>query len=92
LFALFALFLPALPAVDAEKIDNRDFAIDTCFPTPNEIQLAEGRTRVFFTGIIAGMILFSIIRALRGRYAYSLGLALEIAMGVPAALISHRVG
>src|ERR1700687_3658442 len=40
---LFALFLPALPAVDAEKIDNRDFAIDTCYPTQNEIGLAEAR-------------------------------------------------
>ena len=45
---LFALFLPALPAVDAEKIDNRDFAIDTCFPTPNEIRLAEARERIFW--------------------------------------------
>ena len=45
---LFALFLPALPTVDAEKIDNRDFAIDTCFPTPNEIRLAEARARSFW--------------------------------------------
>jgi hypothetical protein len=45
---LFALFLPALPTVDAEKIDNRDFAIDTCYPTPNEIQLAEARARGFW--------------------------------------------
>jgi hypothetical protein len=45
---LFALFLPALPTVDAEKIDNRDFAIDTCYPTPNEIQLAEARAGRFW--------------------------------------------
>ena len=45
---LFALFLPALPAVDAEKIDNRDFAIDTCYPTRNEIGLAEARARRFW--------------------------------------------
>ena len=45
---LFALFLPALPAVDAEKIDNRDFAIDTCYPTQNEIGLAEARARRFW--------------------------------------------
>src|SRR6202051_1067412 len=44
---LFALFLLALPAVDAEKIDNRDFAIDTCYPTQNEIGLAEARARKF---------------------------------------------
>ena len=45
---LFALFLPALPTVDAEKIDNRDFAIDTCYPTQNEIGLAEARARKFW--------------------------------------------
>ena len=45
---LFALFLPALPAVDAEKIDNRDFAIDTCYPTQKEIELAEARARRFW--------------------------------------------
>jgi len=45
---LFALFLPALPTVDAEKIDNRDFAIDTCYPTQNEIGLAEARARRFW--------------------------------------------
>src|SRR5258708_35621146 len=45
---LFALFLPALPAADAEKIDNRAFAIDTCYPTQNEIGLAEPRPRRFW--------------------------------------------
>ena len=39
---LFAFSLTIPPALHAEKIDNRNFAIDTCFPTPNEIQLAEG--------------------------------------------------
>jgi hypothetical protein len=34
---------------------------------------------MFFAGLIAGTILFSIIRALRGRYARTLGLALGIA-------------
>jgi len=47
---------------------------------------------VFFTGLIAGTILFSITQALRGRYARTLGLALGIAMGVPVALISHTAG
>jgi hypothetical protein len=46
---------------------------------------------MFFTGLIAGTILFSIIRALGGRYARTLGLALGIAMGVPLELISQRV-
>ena len=45
---LFAFSLTILPALHAEKIDNRNFAIDTCFPTPNEIQLAEGRTRAYW--------------------------------------------
>ena len=47
---------------------------------------------MFFTGLIAGTILFTIIRALRGRCARTLGLALGIAIGVPVVLISHRVG
>ena len=45
---LFALILPELPAFDAEKIDNRDFAIDTCYPTQNEIALAEARASRFW--------------------------------------------
>src|SRR6266481_4082993 len=60
-------------------------------PTAAAAKAAEqamGIAGMFFTGIIAGTILFSIIRALRG---YSLGLALGILMGVPAELISHRV-
>jgi hypothetical protein len=35
-----ALLLTALPELRAEKIDNRNFAIDTYYATPNEIQLA----------------------------------------------------
>jgi hypothetical protein len=63
-------------------------------PTAAAAKAAEqamGIAGMFFTGVIAGTILFSIIRALRGRYAYSLGLALGIVMGVPAELISHRI-
>jgi DMSO/TMAO reductase YedYZ molybdopterin-dependent catalytic subunit len=47
---------------------------------------------MFFTGLIAATILFSIIRALRGRYARALGFALGIAVGIPVALISQQVG
>jgi hypothetical protein len=39
----FAFLLTALPELRAEKIDNRNFSVDTCYPTPNEIQLAEQR-------------------------------------------------
>jgi DMSO/TMAO reductase YedYZ molybdopterin-dependent catalytic subunit len=63
-------------------------------PTAAAAKAAEqamGIAGMFFTGIIAGTILFSIIRALRGRYAYSLGLALGIVLGIPAVLISLRV-
>ena len=45
---LFAFSLTILPALHAEKIDNRNFAIDTCFPTPIAIQRAEGRTRAYW--------------------------------------------
>src|SRR5271166_5591860 len=47
---------------------------------------------MFFTGLIAGMTLFSITRALRGRYARTLGLAVGIAMGVLVGFISHQAG
>jgi hypothetical protein len=43
-----ALFLPTLPAVGTEKIDNRDFAIDTCYPTKNEIAIAQTRASRFW--------------------------------------------
>ena len=45
---LFACSLTIIPALHAEKIDNRNFAIDTCFPNQNEIQLAEGRARSYW--------------------------------------------
>jgi hypothetical protein len=45
---LFAFSLTILPALHAEKVDNRNFAIDTCFPSQNEIQLAEGRARSYW--------------------------------------------
>ena len=45
---LFFFSLAMLPALHAERIDNRNFAIDTCFPTANAIQLAEGRARVYW--------------------------------------------
>ena len=44
----FAFFFALLPALQGERIDDRNFAIDTCFPTPNEIRLAEGRTRAYW--------------------------------------------
>jgi hypothetical protein len=43
-----ATLIAALQPVAAEKIDNRNFAIDTCYPTPNEIRLAEERARQYW--------------------------------------------
>jgi hypothetical protein len=42
------ILLFCLPALHAEKIDHRDFAMDTCYPTPNEIRLAEERARNYW--------------------------------------------
>jgi DMSO/TMAO reductase YedYZ molybdopterin-dependent catalytic subunit len=52
---------------------------------------AMGIAGLFVTGIVGGAILFGVLRALRGRYAYLLGLLLGIAVGIPVLLISlHR--
>jgi hypothetical protein len=45
---LFVFSLSILPVLHAEKIDHRNFAIDTCFPNPNAIRLAEERTRTYW--------------------------------------------
>jgi hypothetical protein len=45
---LLAILSCIVPTLHAEKIDNRDFAIDTCYPTPNEIRLAEERARHYW--------------------------------------------
>ena len=47
-FLRLAIFFSVLPTLRAEKIDNRDFAIDTCYPTANEIRLAEDRARNYW--------------------------------------------
>jgi hypothetical protein len=44
----FALLLTTVQELRAEKIDNRNFAVDTFYPTPNEIQLAEQRARKYW--------------------------------------------
>src|SRR5260370_27526678 len=45
---ILLFFLPALSNLRAEKVDNRNFAIDTYYPTPNEINLAETRARRYW--------------------------------------------
>jgi hypothetical protein len=47
-FAAFAFLLTSLPAMHAEKIDNRNFAIDTYQPAPNEVRLAEEHARNYW--------------------------------------------
>ncbi len=47
-FLFFLFFLSLSPRLYAEKIDRRNFAIDTCYPTSNEIHLAEGRARNYW--------------------------------------------
>ena len=47
-YLLFAFSFTVPAIVRAERIDNRNFAIDTCFPNPNAIQLAEDRARAYW--------------------------------------------
>jgi hypothetical protein len=47
-FAVFAFLLASVPAMHAEKIDNRNFAIDTYQPAPNEVRLAEEHARNYW--------------------------------------------
>ena len=42
------LLFSALPASPRQKVDYRDFAIDTFYPTANEIHLAEERARSYW--------------------------------------------
>ena len=46
-FFFFAL-VSALSAFGAEKIDNRNFAIDICYPTLNEMRLAQVRASKYW--------------------------------------------
>ena len=45
---LICLCLTILGCAAGNGVDNRNFAIDTYFPTTNEIQLAEGRARNYW--------------------------------------------
>jgi DMSO/TMAO reductase YedYZ molybdopterin-dependent catalytic subunit len=64
-------------------------------PTATTAKAAEqamGIIGLFITGLVAGTILYGVIRALRGRYADRLGLVFGLVVGLPVALISHSVG
>jgi DMSO/TMAO reductase YedYZ molybdopterin-dependent catalytic subunit len=53
------------------------------------VEQAMGIAGLFMTGIVSGAILFGILRALRGRYVYPLGLVLGAAVGIPVLLINR---
>jgi len=55
------------------------------------VEQTMGIAGLFFTGVVAGAVLFGILRALRGRYAQLLGLVLGVAVGVPVLLISRSL-
>jgi hypothetical protein len=56
------------------------------------IEQAMGIIGLFITGVTAGAVLFGLLRALRGRYAYQTGAVLGLLMAVPAILISLFLG
>jgi hypothetical protein len=48
IITIFYLLLAVLVSASAEKIDTRDFAIDTCFPNANEKELAQAKAIAFW--------------------------------------------
>jgi DMSO/TMAO reductase YedYZ molybdopterin-dependent catalytic subunit len=56
------------------------------------IEQAIGIANLFITGVVAGGVLFGVLRAFRGRYAYESGLFLGILAAIPAMLISSFLG
>ncbi len=56
------------------------------------IEQAMGIANLFISGVVAGAVLFSVLRALRGRYAYLLGFVLGLIAAIPAVLISSFPG
>ena len=63
---VFAMLLSACGTSDATKADKRDFAVDTYYPTPNEIRLAEQRSQ-------AAVLAFTVRAAARGQSGDHLG-------------------
>src|SRR5574342_1051040 len=56
------------------------------------IEQAMGIAGLFITGVIAGAVLFGVLRMLRGRYVYVSGLLLGVLAAIPAVLISSFLG
>lgn len=60
-------------------------------PTAETAKAAEQAMAIlilFVTGVIGGVVLFAILRAIRGAHALSLGFVLGIVLGIPAVLAS----
>jgi len=45
---LMCLFLPLFGCANSDRVENRNYAFDTYFPTPNEIQLAQQRAQRYW--------------------------------------------
>jgi hypothetical protein len=45
---LMCLCLPLLGCANSERVENRDYAFDSYYPTPNEIQLAQKRAQRYW--------------------------------------------
>jgi hypothetical protein len=45
---LMCLCLPLFGCANSERVENRDYAFDTYYPTPNEIQLAQKRAQRYW--------------------------------------------
>jgi len=56
------------------------------------IEQAMGIVGLFITGVVAGAVVFGVLRALRGRYAYVSGFFLGLLAAIPAVLISSFLG
>ncbi len=56
------------------------------------IEQAMGIAGLFITGAIGGAVLFGIMRALRARNVYPLGLVMGFVLGVPSLFISSTIG
>jgi DMSO/TMAO reductase YedYZ molybdopterin-dependent catalytic subunit len=60
-------------------------------PTAETAKTAEQSMAVadlFIPGVVGGLILFLVLRAINGRHAVSAGLALGVVLGIPAMLVS----
>jgi DMSO/TMAO reductase YedYZ molybdopterin-dependent catalytic subunit len=52
---------------------------------------AMGVAGLFVTGVVGGAILFTVIRALKGRYPHLLGILLGLVIGVPVLFVNQAV-